>query len=61
MPKLILVGHESAGEEGEGVLEELVVVGAIENRWLDIADQVLEEGTDDNVDDLADLQVDCRA
>ena len=34
-----------------------MIVGAIKDRWLDIADEVLEERTDNDVDDLTDLQV----
>ena len=34
-----------------------MIVRAIEHRWLDIANQVFEERTDDNVYDLANLQV----
>lgn len=35
-----------------------MVVSAIKHRWLHVANQVLEEGTDDHVDDLADLEID---
>ena len=37
-----------------------MIVGAIEDRGLHVTDQVLKEGADDDVDDLANLQVNCR-
>ena len=37
-----------------------MIVGAIEDRGLHVTDQVLKEGADDDVNDLANLQVNCR-
>ena len=55
VPKLVFVSKEASSEEGQGVFEELVIVGAIEDRGLHVTDQVLKEGADDNVNDLANL------
>lgn len=57
VPKLVLVRLETHGEEAETELKKLVVVSAIEHWVLDVADQVLKERADDNVDDLANLDV----
>ena len=59
--ELVLVADEAASKEGKRVLEELVVVLLVEDGWLYVADEVLEERTDHYVDDLADLEVDCRS
>ena len=56
----VLVRDEASGEEAQRVLEERMVVLSVEDRGLHIADQVLEEGADHNVDDLADLEVHVR-
>ena len=56
-PELVLVGHEAPGEETERILEESVIVFSFEHRGFDIADEVLEERSDYDVDDLANLQV----
>ena len=59
MPEQILVGDETPSEEAQGVLEERVVVLAVKDRRLDITNKVFEERADDDVDDLADLQIHC--
>jgi len=43
VPEQVLIGNEAPGEEGQRVLKERVVVLAIEDGWLDIANEVLEE------------------
>ena len=58
-PELVLVGHEAPGKETERILEESVIVFSFEHGGLHIADQVLEERSDYDVDDLTNLQVNC--
>ena len=55
--ELILVRLETQCEEREAELEEFVVFGSVKDGWLYVTDQVLEEGTDHDVDDLADFDV----
>ena len=59
--ELVLVGYEAPGKERKTELEELVVVRPVKHRGLHIADKVLEEGADHDVDDLTDFQVDVFA
>jgi len=58
VPELVLVCLEAESEEAQTKLEELVVVGPIEDRVLHVAHEILEERPDHHVDDLADLKVD---
>jgi hypothetical protein len=48
---------ESRSEEFETVLEELVVVVAIKDWVVDVANQVLEETANHYVNDLANLKI----
>lgn len=54
-PELVLVGHEAPSKEAERILEESVVVFSFEHGGLHVADQVLEKGSDYDVDNLANL------
>jgi len=58
--ELILVGAEPQREEAQTELEELVVVFAVKHGVLHIAHEVLEETSDYDVDDLANLEIHCR-
>jgi hypothetical protein len=55
--EVVLVGEKSAFKVSETKLEEKRVVVALEDRVADVAHQVLEKGTDNDVDYLANLQV----
>ena len=55
--KKILVCEEASREEAERILEELVVVFAVEDGRFNVADKVLEERADHDVDDLTYFQI----
>ena len=50
MAECVLAVLELQYEEAEGEHEELAVVVCLEDRVSDVADEVLEERADDNVD-----------
>ena len=56
--ELVLVRLEAQCEEREAEFEELVVLSSVKYGRLHVANQVLEERTNNDVDDLADLDVD---
>lgn len=51
--EVILIGLEAGAEKLQTVLEENMVVIAIKNRVVDIANKVLEEASDHYVNNLA--------
>ena len=57
-PKIVLVVFEAQLEKLQRHLEEPRVVFALEDRIVHVADQVLEEAPDHDVDYLANLEVD---
>lgn len=56
--ELVLVQFESVCEELNAESEELAVVMSVKDGVLDVADQVFEEGSDHDVDDLDYFHVD---